>query len=173
MKSPVPYFGDPEQLALEVKTRRTLHGPSAHESVSDLAAGTAAEHLVCADLLLAGYLAFLADQNFAYDIAVDLGGQLIRLQVKSTRGLRRIPHQGILRDPVYAFTVRRAKGSKRAYEVGEFDILALVALDIRATAYFAPSQHRQTIHIKPPGVAGGKQFSDFPFDAAVREVRAA
>ena len=54
--------------------------------VTDLAAGTAAEHLVCADLLLCGYRAFLADQNCAYDIAVDVAGRLIRIQVKAQRG---------------------------------------------------------------------------------------
>jgi len=164
-----------EQLELAVEVRRApspkIRGPLSE--VSDLAAGTAAEHLVCADLLLVGYLAFLADQNCPYDVAVDLGARLVRVQVKSTRNLRRIPRGEQLLAPVYSFTVKRAKGAKRRYAPGEFDVLALVALDIRTIAYLGPSQHRQLVHIKPPGTQGGKQFKEFPFDAAIREVLSA
>ena len=39
----------------------TFDAESIDAIVTDLAAGTAGEHLVCADLLLAGYRAFLAD----------------------------------------------------------------------------------------------------------------
>ena len=42
--------------------------------VTDLAAGTAAEHLVCADLLMQGHGAYLTDQNTAYDVVADVGG---------------------------------------------------------------------------------------------------
>lgn len=135
--------------------------------VTDLAAGTAAEHLVCADLLLSDYRAFLADQNCPYDVAVDLGGRLVRLQVKATRQQRPIPQRSE-HIPAYMWHVRRAgKGGRRVYETGAFDLLALVALDIRQTAYLPPSDHRQTVHIRPPGTVGGKQFADFPFSRAV------
>ena len=164
-----------KQMELEIEARRapspTIRGPLG--ALTDLAAGTAAEHLVCADLLLVGYLAFLADQNCPYDVAVDLGERLVRVQVKSTRALRRIPRGEQLLAPVYSFTVKRAKGAKRRYAPGEFDVLALVALDIRKIAYLGPSQHRQLVHIKPPGTQGGKQFEEFPFAAAIAEVRSA
>ncbi len=135
--------------------------------VTDLAAGTAAEHLVCADLLMLGFNAFLADQNCAYDIAVDFAGRLIRVQVKATRQQRAIPQREI-HIPAYMWHVRRAgKGGRRVYGSDEFDLLALVALDIRRIAYLPPSAHRQTVHIRPPGSHGGKQFDDFPFCSAL------
>jgi hypothetical protein len=135
--------------------------------VTDLAAGAAGEHLVCADLLLAGYRAFLADQNCPYDVAVDLGGRLIRIQVKTTRQQRSIPQRNN-HIPAYLWHVRRAgKAGKRVYGPDDFDLLALVALDIRRIAYIGPSLVRQTIHIRPPGANGGKQFDSLTFALAV------
>lgn len=145
-----------------------------HE-VTDLAAGTAAEHLVCADLLLQGWRAFLADQNCPYDVAVDLGARLFRIQVKSTRTAKAIPQRRNF-VPAYQWHVRRAgKAGRRTYGEGEFELLALVALDVRRIAYMPPSLNLQTVHIRPPGapVRGrakhGKQFDDYPFERALRE----
>jgi hypothetical protein len=138
--------------------------------VTDLAAGTAAEHLVCAELLMGGWRAFLADQNCPYDVAVDVNGRLVRLQVKATRMQRAIP-QRATHIPAYMWHVRRAgKGGRRVYGADEFDLLALVALDIKRIAYLPPSAHRQTIHIRPPGARGGRHFEDFPFTLAMLEV---
>ena len=146
--------------------------------VTDLAAGAAGEHLVCADLLLQGYNAFLTDQNCAYDVAVDFEGRLARVQVKTTRQPRSIP-QRQNHQAAYMWHVRRAgKGGKRVYGSDEFDLLALVALDCRKIAYMPPSLFRQTIHIRahdnPSAPAhGGKQgktFSMYPFRPALEEV---
>lgn len=146
--------------------------------VTDLAAGAAGEHLVCADLLLQGYRAFLSDQNCPYDVAVDVGGRLIRIQVKSTRQAKAIP-QRVGHHPAYMWHVRRAgKGGARNYNDGEFDLLALVALDCRRIAYLPPSSQAQTVHIRPHddpsppanGGKAGKTFGQFPFSAAVSEV---
>jgi hypothetical protein len=144
------------------------------QPVTDLAAGTAAEHLVCADLLLSGWRAFLADQNCPYDVAVDLGERLFRIQVKSTRAPRSIPQRQV-HIPAYMWHVRRAgKRGQRTYSRDEFDLLALVALDIRRIAYMPPSNTLQTVHIRPPEAPQrgrairGKQFEDFPFERALR-----
>ncbi len=142
---------------------------------TDLAVGTAAEHLVCFDLLMAGYRAFLADQNCPYDVAVELGGRLVRIQVKSTRKQKAIP-QRIEHIPAYMWHVRRAgKRGVRFYAEGEFDALALVALDIRTIAYLPPEALKQTVHIRPPGVQPngakpGKQFVDYPFENVLTSV---
>ncbi|MFE0088814.1 group I intron-associated PD-(D/E)XK endonuclease [Streptomyces sp. NPDC059016] len=139
---------------------------------TDLDVGTAGEHLVCADLLLNGYVAFRTDQSCAYDIAVDLGGRLVRLQVKSTRALKLLPQRSAP-SPSYQWHVRRAgKGGRRLYADDEFDLLALVALDIRQVAYVPPSLSRQTIHIRQPGSKEGKQFADYPFARALFEIGA-
>ena len=136
-------------------------------AVTDLAAGTAAEHLVCADLLMGGWTAFLTDQNCPYDVAVEIDGRLVRVQVKATRQQRAIP-QRAEHIPAYMWHVRRAgKAGQRVYAAGEFDILALVALDLPRIAYMPPSEHKQTVHIRPPGAAGGKQFDDYPFTRAL------
>jgi hypothetical protein len=146
--------------------------------ITDLAAGAAGEHFVCADLLLQGYRAFLSDQNCPYDVAVDIGGKLIRIQVKSTRKAKPLP-QRAGHFPAYMWHVRRAgKAGSRGYQNGEFDMLALVALDARRVAYLPPSNHAQTIHIRthsdpnPPkhGGKSGKTFEQFPFSVALKEL---
>jgi hypothetical protein len=150
----------------------TAHVAAADVVVTDLVAGIAAEHLVCADLLMGGLTAYLTDQYCAYDIAVDINGRLIRVQVKATRQQRSIP-QRKEHIPAYMWHVRRAgKSGRRFYEAGEFDLLALVALDIKRIAYLPPSANRQTMHIRPPGANGGRHFEDFPLAAAIREVTA-
>lgn len=147
-------------------------------NITDLAAGTAAEHLVAADLLLKGYNAFLADQCCAYDVAVDIQGKLVRLQVKATRYPKPIPNNPNAR-PAYMWHVRRAgKAGVRTYEAGAFDMLALVALDTQQIAYLPPSMKLQTVHIRTHedaaphahGGKSGKTFSQFTFDKAVAEV---
>lgn len=139
------------------------------DELPDLVVGTAAEHLVCFELLCMGYRAFLADQNCPYDVAVDCG-RLIRIQVKSTRRQRAIP-QRKNHIPAYMWHVRRAgKGNKRTYAADEFDVLALVALDIKRIAYLPPSLTKLTVHIRPPGAIGGKQFSDFSFLKCLRGI---
>lgn len=152
---------------------KTLPDASVDSVVNDLAAGAAGEHLVCADLLLQGYRAFLADQNCPYDVAVDAGGRLIRIQVKSTRKARSIP-QRVGHFPAYMWHIRRAgKGGARVYAKGEFDLLALVALDVQKIAYLPPSMMVQTVHIRThddSSMRGGKRgkiFFMYPFRLAI------
>lgn len=144
--------------------------PDSPQAVTDLVAGIAAEHLVCADLLLAGWRAFLADQYCPYDLAVEVENRLIRIQVKATRNARPTPQRSTY-VPAYMWHVRRAgKGGARVYGQDEFDLLALVALDIRRIAYLPPSRKLQTVHIRPPGTDGSRQFDDFPFERAISEM---
>lgn len=154
---------------------RTLPDNSVDSVVTDLAAGTAAEHLVCADLLLAGLRAFLTDQNCPYDVAVEHERRLIRVQVKSTRSPRTIP-QRVGHHAGYIFHVRRAgKGGLRQYETGEFDLYALVALDTRRIAYLLPDEVPTSVMFRAhddPGPRGpyrraGRVFDAFPFSRAL------
>jgi hypothetical protein len=158
--------------------RYSIPSPNSVErNVTDLAAGTAAEHLVCADLLLAGYPAFVATQCCPYDIAFEIGNRLLRVQVKATRGPRAIP-QRAGHFPAYIWYVRKSgKGGTRVYHEEAFDLLALVALDCRRIAYMAPSQSSMTIQIRthedsgPQGPNGGgrlgKTFGMFTLDSAL------
>ena len=145
------------------------------KKINDLECGIAGEHLVCADLLISGYRAFMTDQNCPYDIAVELNGQLIKVQVKTTRKPRAIP-QRKNHYPAYMWHVKRAgKNGSRIYGKNEFDILALVALDVKKIAYMQMSDLKQTVHIRTydsdiepkHGVKAGKTFAMFPFSRAI------
>ena len=68
----------PELLAPDARPEREM-------TSDDLELGKAAEHLVCADLIMQGYRAFLSDQGLPYDILVDVQGVFVRVQVKATR----------------------------------------------------------------------------------------
>src|ERR1700681_1688362 len=114
-------------------------------SVDDLELGKAAEHLVVADLILQGHRAYLTDQGLPYDVVLDDAGHLYRVQVKSTRQPKRIPQRESF-FPGYYFHVKRAgKGNRRQYRDDEFDMLALVALDIRVIAYMPFCKLSQTM----------------------------
>ena len=118
----------------------------------ELEMGKAAEHLVCADLLLSGWSAFPTSQGMPYDLIVDTGRTLVRVQVKSTLVPKTPSPKHVT--PFYLFTVRRAgKGGRRLYQHGEFDVTALVALDRRLIAYFASTElPGQTAVIRVPGL---------------------
>ena len=119
--------------------------------VSDLELGKAAEHLVCADLILKGFRAYLTDQGIPYDVVVDLNGKLIRIQVKATAGPRAIPQRKMF-TPSYLWHVRRAgKKGRRRYGSADFDLLALVAVDIQKIAYLKVDEGvKTTVHLRPP-----------------------
>ena len=143
-----------------------------------LEVGKAAEHLVCADLILAGYRAFLSDQGLPYDLIVDLGSRLIKVQVKSTFSPRPIPE--ITHTQKYIWHVRRVgKGRKRIIGNDEFDILALVALDIRRTAYLPINEKVPScVMLRPPGptvksyrqTPFAKSIDQYPFGEALESI---
>lgn len=115
--------------------------------ITDLEIGKAGEHLVCADLILKGYGAYLSDQGLPYDVVCDIGGKLIRIQVKTTRTFRPVP-QRVKETPAYLFHIRRCgKGGRRSYDERDFDAMALVALDINKIAYIKLNEARQTLHL--------------------------
>jgi hypothetical protein len=138
---------------------------------TELELSRAAEFLVCAELILAGYPAFPSAAGLPYDVVVDLGDRLIKLQVKATRGPRAIPQRAKY-TPGYLFHTKRcgAKG-RNTYQAGDFDGYALVALDTRAVAYIPLSQAKfKSVHLRPAGFAGAKWsrrkecITDFPFE---------
>ena len=100
---------------------------------NELQIGKAAEHLVCFDLIMQGYNAFLADQGLPFDIIVEKGGTLKTVQVKATAKM--IQYQKHKRTNLYAFGTRASKGANRARKQ-DVDFFAFVALDIKVIAYF-------------------------------------
>lgn len=93
-----------------------------------------AEYLVAADLCFAGYRCFLSAAGMSFDLGVEVGGKICRVQVKST-SCAKVRTQGTKRS--YVFEPRGAgkiRTGLRAY-IGLADIFAFVALDIRRVMY--------------------------------------
>ncbi len=99
----------------------------------ELQLGKAGEHLVCFDLIMQGYSAFLADQGLPFDILVDIKGQLKKIQTRSTSGLHNYESQ----TNIYRFGTRRGKDGKTVPRIRDPDVdyYAFVALDIKQVAY--------------------------------------
>ncbi len=114
----------------------------------NLQTGKAGEHLVCTDLILQGYNAFLADQGLPFDVVVEKDGILKRVQVKSTLSLKSAGDRKF----VYVFNLRL--GPHKTTHLGklkEFDFIAFVALDTKKVAYLPVSavkgKNEETIQI--------------------------
>ncbi len=148
--------------------------PSEKKKNRALEIGKAAEYLVVADLILGGYRAFLTDQGLPYDVVIDIAGRLIRVQVKSTTRPVPVPNRPAS-GKTYSYSVRRAgKGNKRVIGNDEFELLALVALDIRVIAYLPITNGvRQLVHLRVPNCPkthGNKvhgNIDEFPIEKAL------
>ena len=144
---------------------------------AEMEVGRAGEYLVMADLLLNGWVAYPTSQGVPYDIAVDIGNRVLRVQVKSTK-MPKTPASLNRGTPLYVFHTRRAgKGGRRRYSAEDFDVLALVALDRRLIAYYALADCRNDcIAIRVPGLRYGeggvkcRYFEDAKFEFALNSV---
>lgn len=139
--------------------------------------GKAAEHIVCADLILKGYRAYLSDQALPYDVVLDHDGKLYRVQVKGTLVVKNASASRRQPRMAYVWAVRRrGSGGRRHLDESHCDLIALVALDIRAVAYFPVSSCGQTVALDAPGkqapIKGGrktwgKSVDQFPIERAL------
>lgn len=93
----------------------------------ELQKGKAGEHLVCADLILQGYNAFLSDAGQNYDVLVDHEGKLFKIQVRSSEKPWKLRN-------LYRFGMREGKKHNQK-AIYCSDCYAFVALDIRKIAY--------------------------------------
>lgn len=118
------------------------------KEVSDLMAGVAGEHLVCADLILKGYNAFLSDQGLPYDVIADINGRLLKIQVKTTRSYKKHP-QNKTHTPYYIFNIKRCgKGGGKQYLENDVDMFAIVALNSMQVGYVPVNRIKTTIMIR-------------------------
>ena len=102
----------------------------------ELQLGKAGEHLVCFDLIVKGYNAFLADQGLPYDVLVDMKGKIKRMQVKTCLIAR---DKGRSKN-VYRFSLRSAKGNNRAIMANKIDYVAFVFIDRKIVQYIPVKQ---------------------------------
>jgi hypothetical protein len=114
--------------------------------------GRAGEYLVCADLLLRDYNAFICDSGLPYDVLVEDGNNLIKIQVKTTSKL--ITHRSE-QSPFYLFHVRRmGKGGRKSYTNDVIDIIALVAIDVKQIAYIPIADAKKSMSFRSETLKG-------------------
>lgn len=125
--------------------KATIHNM---DCMGDLECGKAGEYLVCADLIIKGYVAFLSEQGLPYDIVMEANGVLLKVQVKTTRGVRNVPQRKI---PVnsYIFNIkRRGKNNSQLANDDTCHIYALVALDTKEIGYMLNKDVKQTMNFR-------------------------
>lgn len=103
----------------------------------ELNMGRAGEYLVLADLLLKGYQCFDSGQGANYDLIMEnLDGKLIKIQVKTTEKKKQWNESTNKKNSSYFFHTKRCgKNGIKQYKEGDFDLYALVMLDIKQIAY--------------------------------------
>ena len=145
--------------------------------INDFEAGKAGEHLVCADLITKGYIAFLSDQGLPYDVLMEciFKGRLLKIQVKATRGLRNVPQR---KNPVncYIFNIkRRGKWNAQRTNSNTCDLFALVALDTKEIGYLANQNVKVTMNFRSRSMkyraAGGTYLTDLTLEKALWELK--
>lgn len=121
---------------------------------NELQVGKAGEYMVCADLILKGFVAFPSEQGLPYDVLMDNGKRLLRVQVKTTTGPRTIP-QRAKKSQAYIFNIKR-HGSNNAQRYGgnEVDIFALVCLDTRKVGYLLNGDMPATLNLRVDALRG-------------------
>ena len=127
--------------------------------------GKAGEYLVCADLILKGFVAFPSEQGLPYDLILDNGTKLIKVQVKTTEKYKSIPQRSH-ELKAYIFNIKRAgKDGKTRYSEDEIDIFALVCLDTMQIGYLTNKEMPTTINIRVDSLRGSyhdeKGMQDF------------
>jgi hypothetical protein len=118
------------------------------ENINDLQIGKAGEYLVCADLILKGFIAFPSEQGLPYDLVFERNNKLYKVQVKTTRKSKNIP-QRKTPIPAYIFNIkRRGKHNKPRTSMNTCDIFALVALDSKVIGYLPNKKVKETMNFR-------------------------
>lgn len=131
------------------------------DHLDDLEVGKAGEYLVCADLILKGYMAFPSDQGLPFDVVSEVKGKLIKIQVRTVRKAK-IPHKPHGQTPVYLFHIKRTgKGGKKEFTSGSVDLFAFVALDTKEIGYLPFADVKRTMLFRSSSYRGsyGNEFS--------------
>jgi len=116
--------------------------------------GKAGEYLTCADLILKGFVAFPSEQGLPFDVVMDNGKRLLRIQVKTTAKPRSVP-QRVGESQAYMFSIKRAgKDGKTRYGDEDIDLFALVCLDTMKVGYLVATDMPTTINIRADALRG-------------------
>ena len=121
---------------------------------NELQVGKAGEYLVCCDLIMKGFVAFPSEQGLPYDVLLDTGKKLLKIQVKATTGPRVVPQRN-KESQAYIFNIKRhGKNNCQRYGSGEVDLFALVSLDTMSIAYLVASDMPETINLRVDSLRG-------------------
>lgn len=104
--------------------------------------------------MLHGYDCFHAAQGMPYDLIADVGGRLLRVQVKTTRRPENLSQRNI-NALAYRFWVSRCgNGGKERYSPADVDLFALVALDTKQVGYLSAARMPRTLFVRPDSMRG-------------------
>ena len=144
----------------------------------ELNMGRAGEYFVLADLLLKGYQAFDSGQGANYDLIMEnKNGKLLKIQVKTTEKIKHWGAETRKKSASYHFFTKRCgKNGVKQYQNGDFDLYALVMLDIKQIAYLPFSEvHKNSISLLDKNASNfAKQKSliwqDLTLEKALKEL---
>jgi len=108
----------------------------------ELQIGTAAEHLVVADLLLQGYSAFLTEAGCPFDVTIVVGNKPYRIQVKATNSKPKLHRRAATE--AYRFGLRWGKAGRKQHP-DSADIFAFVTLDTKTIAYLTHTDFKSKL----------------------------
>lgn len=113
--------------------------------------GLGAEYLVAADLSFAGHRCFLAGAGLPYDLVVEVGSHLIKVQVKATRSIRSyVSSKGKGKSSRIRerYVFGRSTSSTTGY-LGKADVFAFVAVDVRKVLYSKVHNSSSEFRVRP------------------------
>lgn len=150
------------------------------DNITDMQIGKAGEYLVCADLIMKGFIAYPSEQGLPYDVVLDDGVRLIKIQVKTTRTHKQTP-QRVNNVNTYGFNVKRCgKLNRSKHTSTSCDLFAFVALDEKQVGYIANRDVKQTMFFRVESQRGtyrdenintpirGRYLSDLSLEAALQ-----
>lgn len=116
--------------------------------------GKAGEYIVCADLILKGFVAFPSEQGLCYDVLLDTGRKISRIQVKTTQSPREVPQRNV-KTLAYIFNLKRhGKKNKAKYTESSVDYFALVCLDTMQVGYIKAADGLQSMNFRVDSLRG-------------------
>ena len=121
---------------------------------NEMQIGKAGEYLVCCNLIMKGFIAFPSEQGLPYDVLLDTGKKLLKVQVKTTSGVRVVP-QRRTESKMYIFNVKRhGKNNSKRYSKEEIDLFAIVSLATMQVGYLITDDMPETINIRADELRG-------------------
>lgn len=126
---------------------------------NEIKVGKAGEFLVCCDLSLKGFAVFMNEQQIGYDLVVDAGKRLLRVQVKTCTEPRK--SQASKGRYAYVYSPRcYGQGNRKSYSVDDVDVFAFVALDTMKVAYLNSEDVRQIMLFHPEESRGKFRYEE-------------